>query len=586
MNQHNSEFNINKKDINIFENTSINNNNNDEKQSFKLYNIERYETKLSLRKKKLNEKLLKRRIIDEQNIENQKSQIDKFILLNISFNELISKIAVDYNDEDKLIDLLNKISYIIENKYRSKQAGINLIHNIYDFTGNDLIENNWADNLCTLTKMYFKTKEVIKYVSRILLFSNLLINKDSENNITENTCLEEKDMLNETEYFVSSDKYIDVYNKILEIYLKTDTQISYNMIIFIGNIANDNKNNQINLFLGGTLKYIIDSIDIEKDSKKILEEKIWCLSKFDLCEKYEVNLDLSLSIQKIYLDIFLNKNKYELLNTINQEINENNFLFNYLKIIENTSYCIQDLFVENIIKSNILEFLMDNINVNNDPILLEIIIMILRNITTTDFNIEKTLVTRIVKYLLNIINDKSIDVRLHYNSIVPINNLIQNCKLWNFILFDLNALKIFCNILNYDNINQNLYIEVCMGIEIGLDFCDNHLYNKLIDEYYIIQLICKSFKQILSFNKTQIIKHQVFVIFCSFILSCLTNGDNGIMEKVAKIFQNVGGEDILDNILNIYSNFKIDNSSKDEQEDINNIIELTEAISEILKNYK
>ena len=174
---------------------------------------------------------------------------------------------------------------------------------------------------------------------------------------------------------------------------------------------------------------------------------------------------------------------------------------------------------------------MDNININNDPSLLEIIIMILRNITTTDLNIEKTLVTLIVKYLLNIINDKSIDARLHYNSIVPINNLIQDCKLWNFILFDMNVLKIFCNILNYDNINQNLYIEVCYGIEIGLSFCDNHLYNKLIDEYYIIQLICKSFKQILSFNKTQIIKHQVFALFCSFILSCLTNEDNGLTYK-------------------------------------------------------
>ena len=589
MNQFNSEINITDKNLDIFKNTKNYNDNNKENQTFKPYFYERNETKLTLRKKKLNETLLNKRKIAEKVFENQKYQIDKLKLFNISFTELISKIAVDYNDEEKLLELLNKISFVIEEKYRAKQAEINLNHNIYNFTGIDLIKNNWSENLFTLTKMYFNSEEVILYITRILLFSCLLINNDLEdNNNDNNLIIDEKDNINNNSYFISSDKYIDVYNKILEIYLKKNTKIAYNMVIFIGTIAKNNSNNQINLFLNGCLNYIIDSIDLERDSKNILEEKIWCLSKFELNEHYNINLDFSLSIQKIYIGIFNNKKKFELLEGINKEINDNNFLFNYLKVIENTSYCTGDTFVENFIKSNITKFLMDIINVNKDPNLLEVIISIFRNITVSDYyELGKTLIDfGIVQLLLNIINDKSIDVRLHYISMIPINNLLSDYHNWNIIIFDQKAIKTFCDILNDNNINQNLFMEVCMGIVNGIDNCDNNILNKLIDEYYVIQLVCNAFKQILTINKTQNIKHQVFIFFCSFILKFILEKDKDIIEKVVKIIQNIGGEEIIENIMNIHLNYKIDNCSNDEKGDIQDIVNLTGIINDILENYK
>ena len=67
-----------------------------------------------------------------------------------------------------------------------------------------------------------------------------------------------------------------------------------------------------------------------------------------------------------------------------------------------------------------------------------------------------------------------------------INNLISDYQIWNIILFETKALNTFCNILNDSNIDQNLFIEICMGIENGIDYCDNLILNKLIDEYYII----------------------------------------------------------------------------------------------------
>ena len=590
MNILNTDFNLTEKDNNIFMNPTINNNSEDENQNMKSYFKERYETKLTLRKKKINETLLNRRKIEEANLDkNNKFDYDKLIVLKISFIELISNIAVDYKDEEKIIKLLNKISFIIENKYRSESIGTNLNHNIYNFTCVDLMENNWAENLCTLTRMYFKSEKVILYISRILLFSCLLINESTENNKHENNLLDERATINKSGYFISSDKYIDTYNTILDLYLKKDTQISYNMLIFIGNIIKDNENNQKSLYLSGTLKLIIDSIDLEIDSKKILVEKIWCLSKFDLNEEYDQNLDLSLSIQKIYVDIFLNQNKYELFDANNQEIGEDYFLLNYLKVIENTSYCLQNIFIENFIKSNILEFLMDNMIINIDPILLKVIIGIIMNITNADSIIGKRLVNiGVVKYLLNIINNKTLDIDLRMDSLVPINNLMSDSQMWNIILFDQKVIETFCKILNDENIDQYVFNEVCIGINTGISYCENDILNKLIDEYYVIQLVCKAFKQIISgvkTNKKKNIGHLTFIRFCNFILSCLSNNDNDLINKVIKKFQNAGGEEIIDNIINIYSDFRVEDCTNDEEKEIKGILEISEAIKDTLYNY-
>ena len=66
-----------------------------------------------------------------------------------------------------------------------------------------------------------------------------------------------------------------------------------------------------------------------------------------------------------------------------KEFDENNLLYNYLKLIENTACCYQKIFVENLIKSNIIEFLIDNLN-NKDYELIKIIINILIDLTNAE----------------------------------------------------------------------------------------------------------------------------------------------------------------------------------------------------------
>ena len=205
----------------VTQNDNLKDNKEDEnKPIFKLHNIERWETKLSLRKKKINEKLLHQRKLEDEKYQTRKFNYEKIIKLDESFNKLISNIAEVYQDEEKIEILLSKISYVIEIKYR--QGNNQHDNNIYNFTSDDLIQNNWAENLITLTKMYLKNEKVILYISRIFLFSCLLINNETENTPINDPFYTEKISFNNSGYFISSDKYIDIYNKILDIYMESD----------------------------------------------------------------------------------------------------------------------------------------------------------------------------------------------------------------------------------------------------------------------------------------------------------------------------------------------------------------------------
>ena len=257
MNEQNGE-------INIFNNDYKNKKQNEEDQ--KIYSIERCQMKLSLRKKKLNEKILNKRKLDIKNMETEHINFGKLIFLNDSITNLISKIEIKYKEQQKITDLLSNISYIIEQKY--KNFNEQLISNIYKFTGEDLINASIVEKICNLVQPYINSRLVILYISRILLFSCLIINKDLQINDTD-IFFEEKENLNKSGYFISSDKYIETYNKIFEVYLNKDFDITNNMIIFIGSIANEQETNQKSLYISGTFKYILESVDISNDTKNI-----------------------------------------------------------------------------------------------------------------------------------------------------------------------------------------------------------------------------------------------------------------------------------------------------------------------------
>ena len=570
--------------INIIEPNDKNQNQNKPYELIQM-NEERYKTKLSLRKKKLQEKISERRkieytnnnIIDTEN----KFHLKDFIFLNMSFKDLINQMLVDYKEKAKIKNLLLKMCNVLKERINSE--GITLIGNIYNFNMNDFIENNWINNLYQIIILYLKDPDIIVIISRLLCYSSDFFNKDvvNENNNI-NLLYDKTDHLNRCGYFISSDKYIDLYNKLFDIYLKEKKEINeeiiYHLVFFIGNLALNEPDNQENLYISRTLNYILDSVDMEKDSNVLIDVKIWCLSKFDLKEKFLIDLDLSLKIQKIYIELFMNQFKFNLFDGINRDMNEDNIFYNFLELIVNSTNCTEVDYVQNLIKSNILEFLMDNINNKSTKMILSILYIFL-NLTNAETSLLNRLINiGLIQFFKNIFSDKTLDKEIYNVAIISINNLLNEPQLWNKVLLDGGILKIFCVWLKDKNIDANFFNEICFGIYSVLPFCNKENLEKILDEYFIIQLTCEAMKNILLNDKN--ICPEYFGVFISLINQILMNVDNdyNLKENILVKFGSVNGIEIIEQIISRLHEVDYSTFTNKEIEDIKKTIELAELI--------
>ena len=538
-------------------------------------NEDRYKMKLTLRKKKLEENLAKgRNMYLINNLDNDEFNFEKYIILKEPFTNLISEIELDYKDETKLIILLQKIKFIFQEKLRNKK--VNLIENIYQFTAEDLYNNNWIEKFYKLILIYLKNSEIIELIIHILFLSSEFIKFFSKN---DNLLIDNNEHLNKGGYFISSDKYIDVYNKILDLYIQEKNQkIIYFMVFFIANIADKEKSNQENLFSSGTFNYLMNSIDIENDDIKDIDAKIWCLGKFDLEEKYNINLDVSLKLQKIYIELFLNQEKFNLFDGINEAMDENNIFYNFLKLIDNTCFCIQVAYFETLLKSNILEFLMDNVNKEN-PKMIDIILDMFINLTTAETSLLNRLIgIGVVKFLFDIIADKTLHNYIRNKALVPINNLLSEPQLWNKVLFDNKILKLFCILLKDKNIDESNFAEICYGIRSVLPFCNEEYLKTIVDDYFIVQLITIAMKNILERNKG--INPQPYSIYVNLMLKLFTVDYNNIKEIIIYKFQSVNGLEVIDQIINKFIEIDSTYLTDEMKKDFQSLLNLTQVIKD------
>ena len=549
-------------------------------------NQERYKTKLTLRKKKLTEKISQKRQIDyfinficnnNFNIPDDAKKIDfnNIIILNESFPDLLSKLSSESKDETKIKQLLRKIILIIIR--RSKNKNTKLIGNIYDFTVEDLFQNNFIQNLYELILIYLKDNEIMELITHLLYLSTIFIKMFSTDD--DNELFDSNESLNHNGYFISSDKYIDIYNKIFDVYIKEKNRnIIYFMVIFIANIAENEPANQSNLCFSGTLNYIIDSIDMQNDTLNEMDMKIWCLSKFDLGEKYNIDLDLSLKIQKVYIELFLNQSKYNLLDEINEKMDENHLFYSFLRVIENLSYCTQVAYVEVLYKSNILEFLIDNVNKDNTRMII-MILGIFCNLTNADTTLLKRLIDiGGVNFLINILLDKTIDDKIRANALVSINNLLFEPQLWNKVLFKNDLIKAFCVLLKDKNIDQNIFTEICYGISGVIPFCNMDNLKIIIDDYYIIQSTCIGMKNILEKNRSIYPNH--CLMFINLIFGFLSEENNDLIEDIIFKLGSVNGIEIIDQIINKYNELDLNNLTEDDKDDIESILKMSYLIKD------
>lgn len=518
-------------------------------------NEERREKILSLRKKKMNEKLTKFRL-EYKDIELSNTVFindGESVKLNQSFYTLFNQIKIFYKDESSIEKLLLKILFVLEEKANENE--IEKIKIIYDFSGKDLINGPFVENLYEILKKYLKNSpKIIKLVIKILLYGCYIIISDESN-----------DILNKSGYFISDDRYLDIYKIILDDSIKDyNKDIFLSMLFFLGNIANETKENQRILYEEKFLEKIIKSFDIQNEDVKTEKEKIWFLAQFDLEEIFTENEQLSLSIQNIYIDVFLNQTKFGLYDKKykkDEKIETNDLLLNHLKLIANTSYCDSNTYLNNLFKSDILSFLIDYIDKNTNISYVSLVIDIFGNITNANSEtINKLINIGMINVLIQIIKNKEYNGNLRGQALWPINNLLMDQNLCKTVLFDKKIINLFCEILNDDMISGRIFQEISYGIMNVVPLLSNEDILLLVERYKIIQLFVKFFKNYIKNENFELNYERVVNQILSFlktIMQFINFEDVNMSVNVGIIFQNQGGEEILDLILiTINNNFE------------------------------
>ena len=502
-------------------------------------------TKFNIEKDRNNNKLLIRKNYINSKLKKFRSQNNHKIL-----SQLIAKIKINFKNENVLETILNEISKILSQQLNI-QNNISIIE--------ELMQNQIIHIMCNLSQIYFNSNNIIFYIINILLnVSHLLI--------------ENKNI------FTSNDIYIDIYNKIISDAIKSkNKKILNEMVKFIGNISKKSKKNQLKLYMSQTLELIINSFSDNNDVDYV-KTLVWCISQFDLVDKYEINTNLSLKIQKIYLFIFKNSEKY-----FQGEFNY--FYIDYWNLVNNVSYCNSEEYLKNLIDNNFIACLLsiDINNINFDYI--ELILNFLGKITdSNNKDFDKELIRiGLIKFLLKIsLNNLNLNFNdeLRAQSLYPINNiLINNLELCNIILFEENVIDAFCVLLKKEKINYRIFEEICYCFIRIVPYLKFEEIKILNEKYLIIQLLVCGFINYMK-NEKNINNNIVNIInqinlFVSTILKFFEVFDENLVNKIYNNFRKEKGEEILEKILIIINR-------NDDFIESNNEIDIT--FKDIIKN--
>lgn len=512
---------------------------------------------LSLRKKKLNKNLFEKRsnYLNENN-ENQnlnfieEEKHNTFINnIKYKFNELL----LDKNkDETNYITILNDIIKYLQNSFKDIELNIitkplietKIIAKIY----NDLT-----------IKKYINNYEILNLI--LIIFSSIVFLY----NYCQNT-----DILKNN--FISDNKYILLYLSLLDI---ENDEVIYNLYKFIGLLSHNSVEIKKILFNYKFLEKIINN-NVYDNEKEIIEVKIWCISQFDMNIIYNENIDLCLKLQDFYIFIF---NNYLLNNIYNNE-----FLVNYLKIITNLSFCMNEEYIKNLINSKIIDFCLDtNINKQLSKKNLLLIFGNMNYISNTKSLCQLYILT--IQYLINIILDKKNDDDIIGLSLWCINNFTIYKEFCLDIFFKKNLLNINKNyIIKNQNINDNIFYEICFGYSNLIRCINEDKKYILIKEYNIMSLIIEGFKKINIFQNIKIVASVIEIIF-----ALLTFDNEELVNYNRYIFECEGGNeyifDKINNILLEQSNLYNKEKSDDLNENEYNILEFIKYIKIKLLDY-
>ncbi len=335
--------------------------------------------------------------------------------------------------------------------------------------------------------------------------------------------------------FKSNKNYINLYLSLFNI---EDDETIYNTYKFIGLLSQDSIEITEKLYNGNFLHKIISN-NLYDNIKDIIEIKVWCISQFEMNIKYNKNKDLCFKIQKFYIFVY---NNYINNNNYNDELLEN-----FLKIINNLSYCISEDYIKNLLNSKIIHFLLDT--KINENISKENILRIIGNMNYISNNkISLELYNISINYIMNIILDKKSNEDIICAALWCINNFIDNKNLCSEIFFKKNILNIYRNyILKNDKININIFNEICISYQSLIRNMNEDQKNFIIKDYNITSLIIQGFKKLEKFeNIIKLAKYIVEIIF-----GLLTIDDEELVNYCRFIFENEGGNEYIFEKINL-----------------------------------
>ena len=478
---------------------------------------------LNLRKNKINKKLLEQRNkyfkIDiekkrvNKNISYFNDSLKNSFIINVKFkfNGLLNKI----NNEQNFLQCLNELFEFIKNSFNDID-----LNRISESLVDSLTIEKIFESLTI--KKFINNKEILNLI--LLIFSCIIFIYNHLQNIDE---------LKYT--FISKGNYIDLYSSLFKI---QDDEVIYNSLKFIGLLAHDSIKIMEKLFFEGILETIINT-NLYDYEEEIAEIKIWCISQFDMNKKYNENRDLCLKIQKFYLFIFDN--------FLSKNINNIEFLVNYLKVINNLSFCIDEEYIINLISSKIINFLLDsNINKNLPKESILTIIGNMNYISNQKISLELYNIT--IKFLMDIINDKNNNEEIISLSLWCINNFADYKDICLDIFFVKNLLDIFRNyIIKNKVINENIFNEICIGFHNLIHNANEDKKYIIIKEYNIISLIIQGFKKIEKYeNINKLGKCVIELIFALLTIDC-----EELVNFCRFIFESEGGNEYIFEKINI-----------------------------------
>ena len=484
---------------------------------------------LSLRKKKLNKKILENRL--------------KYINKDFSKLNDNNKVAYLTNEEkDNTIsnDIKSKFNKLMLDKNINENNYLKYLEELFEYISKNFIKiielkkinepliesillEKIIDNLIIEQKI--NNKEILNLIliifSCIIFIYNHLHNGEIYKNI-----------------FISNEKYIELYLSLFNI---KDEEVIYNSLKFIGLLSHGSKEIMEKLFTENVLEIIVNN-NIYDYEIEIIEIKLWCISQFEMKKIFFENKELCLKMQKFYIFIFNN------FLTKNNDFNDGDeFLINFLKLITNLSYCIDEEYIKNLLKTNIINFLLDsNINKNLSK---ENILTIIGNMNSiSNQKISLDLYQISIQFLLNIILDKENNDDIKGLSLWCINNFSDYKIICLDIYFNKNFLTINKNyIIKSKIIDENIFYEICFGYHNLIRNINEENKILIVKEYNIISLIIQGFKKIEKFENINKLGNCVIEL----IFSLLTIDNEELVNFCRYIFEIEGGNEYIFEKINL-----------------------------------